>query len=94
MGNGYEYSLMTDDLEHCYICHKKAIQRHHIFNASNRKHSTDDHLWIPVCLECHIKIHNERSQRLNYCLKQDGQWKFEETHTHDEYMARYGKNYL
>lgn len=85
---------MTDDLEHCYICHKQAIQRHHVFNASNRGHATDDHLWIPVCLDCHIKIHNERSQRLNYSLKRDGQLAYEEDHTRDEFMKRYGKNYL
>ena len=85
---------MTDDLEHCYICGGDAIQYHHIFNGPNRKKSTEDGLWIPVCLNCHIKIHNEPSQRLMYCLKQDGQWKYEETHTTDEFMKRYGKSYL
>ena len=94
MKKGYEFSLMTDDLEHCYICGSKAIQYHHIFNASARGKATEDHLWIPVCFNCHVKIHNERSQRLNYSLKRDGQLKYEETHTHQEYMDRYGKNYL
>lgn len=94
MKKGYEFSLMTDDLEHCYICKKKAVQYHHIFNASARNKCTEDHLWIPVCFDCHVMIHNERSQRTNYNLKRDAQLVYEETHTHQEYMDRYGKNYL
>lgn len=85
---------MTDDRESCYLCGRRAVQFHHIFGKYNRKKATEDGLWIPVCLDCHIKIHNEPSQRTNYCLMQDGQWKYEETHTRDEFMKRYGKNYL
>lgn len=88
----YEFSIMTDDREHCYICGGKAVQIHHVFGASNRQHATDDGLWIPVCLNCHIRIHNDYPTRRS--LMMDGQWKYEETHTHGDFMKRYGRNYL
>lgn len=91
---GYEKSLLTDDLEHCYICGREALQYHHMIGAHNRKHATEDGLWIPVCLECHIRIHNEHSQRLNYRLKEEAQSAYEQTHSRDDFRRRYGKSYL
>ena len=90
----YMKSLLTDDLEHCYLCGKSPVQYHHVFGGSNRRNATEDDLFVPLCWNCHIKVHNEPSQRLNYKLKQAGQWAYEETHSHDEFMKRYGKNYL
>ena len=93
--NAYEHSALTDDLEHCFLCGKPSTQFHHVFGASNRNNATDDDMFIPVCWNCHInKIHNEPSQRTDYGLKQFAQAVFEETHTREEFMKRYGKNYL
>lgn len=94
MAKGYEHSIMTDDLETCYLCGRPAVQYHHIFGSYNRQKCTEDGIWIPVCLECHIKIHNERSQQLNYKLKQRGQDAYEQICGHDSFIKRYGKNYL
>ena len=86
----YEKSIMTDDLEHCYFCGKTPVQFHHIFGGHNRMHATEDDLFVPLCWECHVKVHNEPSQRLNYKLKQAGQWAYKG----DDFRERYGKNYL
>lgn len=90
----YKRSIMTDDLEHCYVCGRDAVHYHHIFGAHNRDHATEDGLFIGMCLDCHIRVHNEPSQRLNYDLKRQAQLVYEQTHTHDEWFKRYGKNYL
>lgn len=90
----YEKSIMTDDLEHCFLCGRSPVQFHHIFGCPYRNKSTEDELFIPLCWECHLKVHNEPSQQLNYKLKRYGQWEFEELYGHDEFMKHYGKNYL
>lgn len=94
MGKKYKNSIMTTDLEHCYLCGGDPVQMHHVFGAYNRDHATEDGLYIGLCWQCHTKVHTERSQRLNYQLKQIGQRAYEEIHSHDEFMKRYGKNYL
>lgn len=90
----YEKSIMTDDLEHCYFCGKTPVQFHHVFGGSNRNKATEDDLFVPLCWECHVKVHNEPSQRLNFILKQRGQWEYEATHTREEFRKRYGKSYI
>ena len=94
MAKEYEHSNMTDDLDHCYLCGRERVQFHHVLGKYDRKKCTEDGLFIPVCLECHIKIHNERSQQLNHKLKQEAQWIYEQTHDHGEWVKRYGRNYL
>lgn len=95
MKKDYLKSLMTDDLEHCYLCHTdRAIQYHHVFGASNRKKATEDGLFVPLCVDCHIKVHTEKNNRLNYQLKQRGQWVYEEINGEGSFLERYGKNYL
>ena len=92
--SNYEQSAVTDDLEHCFLCGKSPVQFHHIFGAHNRMRATEDNLFVPLCFECHVKVHNQPSQELNYKLKQRGQWAYEETHTREEFRQRYGKSYL
>lgn len=90
MAKGYEHSIMTDDLDTCYICGRDRTQFHHVFGASNRNHSTEDGLFIPVCAECHRKIHKFNPM----ALKQEGQRCYEKTHSREDFMKRYGKNYI
>lgn len=90
MAKGYDHSIMTDDLDTCYICGRDRTQFHHVFGASNRNHSTEDGLFIPICAECHEKIHKFNP----LSLKQEGQRCYEKTHSREEFMKRYGKNYI
>ena len=90
----YQHSIMTDDLEHCYYCGRTPVQFHHIYGGPNRKKATEDDLFIPLCWECHVKVHNEPTQRKLMALRQLGQLEYEKTHTREEFRERYGKSYL
>lgn len=92
--DAYKHSIMTDDLETCYLCGREAVQYHHVFGAYNREHSTEDGLFVPLCLDCHIKVHNERSQKTNYALKRRGQEAYQEIYGPEAFLKRYGKSYL
>ena len=88
----YEKSAITEDLEHCYLCGCQAQHLHHVFNGPNRKKSTEDNMFIPVCAKCHERIHADAA--LRYGLKAIGQKIYEQDHSREQFRWRYGKSYL
>lgn len=90
------YSVFTEDMEHCIECGRQPVQYHHVFGgyAGNRDHATEDGLVIPLCLDHHINIHNDPNKRLERKWRTLAQAIFEETHTREEFRARYGRSYL
>lgn len=80
----------------CFICGKFPVECHHIFTASRRKLADEDGLTVYLCHE----HHNEPGYSAHYnkelrgYLQAMAQAKYEETHTHEEFVSRYGKNYI
>lgn len=85
-------SILTDNLEKCFICGRTATDMHEIFSGANRKASIIHSFCVPLCRTCHQAI--TLNYGLNLRLKRLCQEKFEETHEHSEFMAIIGKNYL
>lgn len=90
--------IQTDD-DRCFICQNAmGTQWHHIFGKNpQRKYSEADGLKIRVCAECHCKIHSDPdlSGPLQLKLHKLGQVKWESTYgTREEFISRYGRNYL
>lgn len=86
------YSIITKDLDKCYICHKKKLDLHEIFRGRNRQTSMKHGLVIPVCRKCHDLIPKDKI--LKEELHKIGQKAYEKTHTREEFIATFGKNYL
>ena len=63
-----------------------------IHGTSNRKNSEKHGLKVWLCCEHHHLVHMNREVDLS--LIQIAQIKFEETHTREEFMAIFGKNWL
>lgn len=87
------------DGRRCYLCGSdyEALDWHHIFGGANRKWSEKYGLKVRLCHNrCHI--FGERSvhkcKETSDKLKVIGQKKFEETHTRQEFMEIFGKNYI
>lgn len=81
----------------CFVCGTTYdLHDHHVFGASNRKHSEKWGLKIWLCSAHHnmsdAGIHFNKD--LNLAVKQIAQKKFEEEHTHEEFMSIFGRNYL
>lgn len=91
-------SIMQADDELCYLCRMAlATHEHHIFPGDpNRRHSEEDGLKVKICLKCHDKIHFSPRDggKTKEFLCKAGQGKYEETHTREEFMKRYGRNWL
>lgn len=83
----------------CYVCGcYGSIEEHHIFfGRANRKKSEQYGLKVYLCVEHHRAspggVHGGNKE-LNYALKRIGQQHFEKTHTREEFMQEFGKNYL
>lgn len=85
-------SLFTDDLEHCIICGKSKDNLHEIFFGKNRINSIKYKLVIPLCFECHFKIHNNINLQNEWHKK--GQLKFDEIYPNLDFIEIFKKNWL
>ena len=79
------YSILTDDLEHCFTCELERRKRkkedlHEVFSGRNRRKSMEYGLVVPLCRECHDKVTND----INFYKKLQEIAK-------EEFIYRYGK---
>lgn len=90
-------SIIQKDKEKCFICGSENwIEEHHCFGGANRKLSEKYGLKVYLCHYCH----NEKPNGVHFNyekmakLRRIAQSKFEETHTREEFMKIFGKNYM
>ena len=76
----------------CALCRCTTIQLHHVFGGSNRPASTKYGMVVPLCPYHHELIH--RDAELMKKMRQKFQKEFEQTHTREEFMKIFHKNYL
>lgn len=86
-------SIMTKDLDTCFLCGKPREQFHHVMNGAYRKKSEKYGLIVPLCHKCHARVHdtNEEDYRL---LKRLAQADFLMEHSNNLWLKEFGKNYL
>ena len=96
-------SIMHDSKE-CYLCRKyfdicndRGLHKHHVYEGwGNRSRSEETGCWIWLCGMHHnlsdYGIHFNKDVDLE--VKQECQRKFEETHSREEFMDTFGRNYL
>lgn len=92
-------SIISNDINCCYNCGSSNwIQIHHIFGASNRNKSTKDGLVIPLCQHCHLDqkdgIHFNKEFRLSIQKLAEKIWIDYYDKTIEDFIERYGRNYL
>ena len=76
----------------CRLCGRPSTDTHHLMNGANRHLADEDGLVIRLCRNCHVRVHSDA--KLMNQLRAEAQTIYETTHTHEEWMARYGRNYL
>jgi len=72
------------------------LHKHHIFGGSRRTTSDKNGFWIWLCADHHdmsdAGIHFNR--KMDLCAKRACQRAYEAKHSHEEFMALIGRNYL
>lgn len=91
------FSVLTDDLEHCYICGSYEVAIHHVFGGSNRKLSEKYGFLLPL----HPRWHNMSNdgvhfnRALDLKFKQQAQTYYEQhIGTRAEFIIEFGKSWL
>lgn len=94
---GKTKSIMTDDMEHCYVCGSSHVECHHIyFGTANRKISDAYGCVIGLCNFHHTgseqAVHFNKN--LDMALKKECQRRFQKQYPNEDFMKLFGKNYL
>ena len=91
-------TILQDEKKCLFTGDTNGLHKHHVFNGPNRRLSEQDGLWVWLRWDHHIENSPHRtphnSADVDLMLKKFAQRKYEETHTREEFMARYGRNYL
>lgn len=85
------FSILTENLEKCYICGKEVVDVHEVYSGTNRQMSMKNGFCIPLC-RTHHRI-AQLDKETNLYLKKLFQKKYEETHTREEFIKLVGRNY-
>lgn len=95
---GMTTSIVQDlSVERCFVCGSmRELELHHIMHGTaNRRLSTRYHLTCWLCWTHHRSwrgVHH--NAELDNKVKQAAQTAFEKTHSRQEWMKIFGKNYL
>lgn len=96
--NGYAPSIIQVDTSYCYLCGRRdrKLDRHEVWGASNRQKSKRDGLWVMLCHdECHLYgVHQDREKREFLCRVGQTAAMKEYGWSTDDFIKRYGKNWL
>lgn len=85
-------SILTNDLEHCYICDRPKDDMHEIYAGSNRQRSMIWNCCVPLCRKHHEEV--EKNKNLNDMLHKQCQTKLEEQISREKFIEIFGKSYL
>lgn len=85
------FSILTNNLEICYLCGRRKHHLHEIFFGKNRINSMKYGCVVPLCSDCHYKVHH--NIKIDTKLKEKCQKKFEEIYKNN-FLEIFRKNYL
>lgn len=96
--NGYNESILTGWEEKCFITGAMNcdLVRHEIFyGTANRELSKKHGLWVYLIPELHNTTNQgvHFNKELDLYLKRTAQTEFEKTHTREEFIKMFGRNY-
>lgn len=86
------FSIITEDMDHCYICGRPSVHKHEVFYGASRQASKDWGMVVPLCLTCHQRIHEKQDEDVE--LKKTAQRIYEGEYGHEVFMKVFHKNYL
>lgn len=88
------FSILTDNLDICYLCGRRKQHLHEVFFGRNRQLSMKYGCVVPLCFSCHEKVHNDYATDLK--LKQECQKRYMKCYEVDEeaFIKTFRTNYL
>lgn len=83
----------------CFRCGKGGyLHKHHVIGGRLRNKADQEGLWVYLCPECHVRgkdaVHSAKGIPYSNYLRKIAQERFEMSHSHDEWMKEFKRNYL
>lgn len=93
------FSVLTDDLEHCFVCKSNVVAIHHIFyGTANRKKSEKYGFIVPLHPRWHTDSNDaihRGNKKLDLHLKTSAQTYYEQNiGSRTDFILEFGKSYL
>lgn len=89
------YSILTDDLSHCYICGAIKHSIHEIYYGNNRVNSMKWGCCVPLCFNHHTGNNGVHKHiQFDIILKQECQKKFMEVYPDVDFVEIFHRNYI
>ena len=85
------YSILTNDLKHCYICGKPKDSIHEIYKGSNRTISMKNGFCVPLCDNCHKRT--ETDIKFYRYLQKICREKYLESNTVQDFVKKVGRTF-
>lgn len=87
---------IIDNSNYCIECGKYGVHRHHVLHGlGRRKLADEDGLIIPLCPQCHERLHSSKGHEMDLRYQRLGEMAYlGQGHSIEEFIERYGKNYL
>lgn len=86
------FSIITNNLDKCVVCGKKRDNLHEVFYGTGKRQLSIKYgCVIPLCYQCHIKIHKDSV--LSIIWKVKCQEMFEKAYPNLDFMEIFGKSY-
>jgi len=87
------YSILTNNLNICYVCNKhKKDDMHEVFGGSNRQKSMIWGLVIPICRGCHSEW--DINKELRKKIQEKAKKKFYKLYSKEKFLQEFGKYYF
>jgi 5-methylcytosine-specific restriction endonuclease McrA len=79
----------------CLYCGTPYASTHEVFEGTGRRQlSIKYELQVKLCMKCHKDIQEHPLQGRDLELKKEFQTNFEETHSREDFVKLFGRNYL
>ena len=90
-------TIMDTKPSECFLCGRWCrTHKHHIYGGANRKLSEREGLYVYLCPACHNMSRDgvHMNAEKNRALQVAGQRRYEETHSRQDFMQIFGRNYI
>lgn len=93
-------SIIPNNDEYCFICKQMGFlnggsdTHHMIFGTANRKLADKDGLTVQLCHMHHMRLHQQNEHKEELQRLAQATWMEYYRKSVDDFIKRYGKNYL
>lgn len=92
-------SIIPDNDKYCYLCKRHGLyvdgtDSHHMLFGNKKPQADEDGLTVQLCHYHHMRLHQNSEHQLELKQLAERVWLDHYNKTIDDWIARYGKNFL